>query len=89
MPSIANILNKLKTTIVQTQTKKIDDKLDQAVKDIVAYKSHSGRNGYIELVRSLVSKTADIKISGILLRRQMAACRFRLSDICFGCLDVC
>jgi len=65
MPSIANILNKLKTTIVQTQTKKIDDKLDQAVKDIVAYKSHSGRNGYIELVRSLVSKTADIKISGI------------------------
>ncbi len=65
MASIANILNKLKTTIVQTQTKKIDDKLDQAVKDIVAYKSHSGRNGYIELVRSLVSKTADVKISGL------------------------
>jgi len=65
MPSISNVLNKLKTTIVQTQTKKIDAKLDQAVKDIVSYRSHSGRNGYIELVRSLVSKTADVKISGV------------------------
>lgn len=65
MASINNILNKLKTTIVQTQTKKIDAKLDQAVKDIVSYRSHSGRNGYIELVRSLISKTADVKISGV------------------------
>lgn len=64
MASIGNMLNKLKTTIIQTQTKKIDAKLDQAVKDIVAYRSHSGRNGYIELVRSLISKTADVKISG-------------------------
>ncbi len=64
MASISSVLNKLKTTIVQTQTKKIDAKLDQAVKDIVSYKSHSGRVGYIELVRSLISKTADVKISG-------------------------
>jgi len=64
MASIGDMLSKLKTTIVQTQTKKIDDKLDQAVKDIVAYRSHSGRNGYIELVRSLISKTADVKITG-------------------------
>ena len=64
MTSIGDVLSKLKTTIVQTQTKKIDAKLDQAVKDIVSYKSHSGRNGYIDLVRSLVSKTADVKISG-------------------------
>jgi hypothetical protein len=65
MASIGDILNKLKTTIVQTQTRKIDAKLDQAVKDISAYKSHSGRNGYIELVRSLISKTADVQISGV------------------------
>ena len=64
MSSINTILNKLKTTIVQTQTKKIDAKLDQAVADIVSYRSHSGRNGYIELVRSLISKTADVKITG-------------------------
>lgn len=64
MPSINDILGKLKSTIIQTQTKKIDAKLDQAVKDIVSYRSHSGRNGYIELVRSLISKTADVKISG-------------------------
>ncbi len=65
MASINSILNKLKTTIVQTQTKKIDAKLDQAVKDITTYRSHSGRNGYIDLVRSLISKTADVKISGV------------------------
>lgn len=64
MASIGDMLSKLKSTIVQTQTKKIDAKLDQAVKDIVAYRSHSGRNGYIELVRSLISKTADVKITG-------------------------
>jgi hypothetical protein len=64
MASIGDTLNKLKNTIVQTQTKQIDNKLDQAVKDIVSYKKNSGRNGYINLVRSLISKTADVKISG-------------------------
>ena len=62
---IANTLNKLKTTIINTNTGKIDAKLDDAVKDILSYKSHSGRNGYIELVKSLISKTADVKISGV------------------------
>ena len=65
MPSIADTLNKLKTTVVRTQTAKIDAKLDKAVQDIVALKSHSGRNGYVELVRSIISKTADVKISGV------------------------
>ena len=65
MPSIADTLNKLKTTVVRTQTSKIDAKLDKAVQDIVALKSHSGRNGYVELVRSIISKTADVKISGV------------------------
>lgn len=65
MASIGDTLNKLKNTIVQTQTKKIDAKLDQAVKDIVSYKSNSGRNGYVNMVRHLISKTADVKISGV------------------------
>lgn len=64
MASIGDTLNKLKTTIVQTQTRKIDQKLDQAVKDIISYKSNSGRNGYINLVRHLISKTSDVKIAG-------------------------
>jgi len=64
MASIKDTLSKLKTTIIQTQTKKVDSALDKAVTDIVSYKSQSGRNGYIELVRSLISKTADIKITG-------------------------
>jgi hypothetical protein len=63
--SIANTLNKLKNTVINTQTSKIDAKLDSAVKDIISYKSHSGRNGYIDLVKSLISKTADVKISGV------------------------
>lgn len=65
MAGIGDALNKLKTTIIQTQTRKIDARLDRAVKDIVQLKSHSGRNGYIELVRSIISKTADVKISGV------------------------
>ena len=64
MPNLADTLAKLKSTIVQTSTQRIDAKLDQAVKDIVKYKSHTGRNGYIELVKDLISKTADVKLSG-------------------------
>lgn len=64
MASIGDTLNKLKNTIAQTQTKKIDSTLDKAVKDIIAYKSNSGRNGYVNMVRHLISKTADVKISG-------------------------
>lgn len=65
MAGIGDTLNKLKNTIVQTQTKKIDAKLDKAVKDIVSYKSNSGRNGYVNMVRHLISKTADVKLSGV------------------------
>jgi hypothetical protein len=64
MASIGDTLNKLKSTIVQTQTKKTDAVLDRAVKDIISYKSNSGRNGYVNMVRYLISKTADVKISG-------------------------
>jgi len=65
MAGITDTINKLKSTIIQTQTKKIDARLDKAVRDIVQLKSHSGRNGYVELVRSIISKTADVKISGV------------------------
>jgi len=65
MAGITDTINKLKTTIIQTQTRKVDARLDKAVQDIVQLKSHSGRNGYVELVRSIISKTADVKISGV------------------------
>jgi hypothetical protein len=65
MAGLLDTLDKLKTTIMQTQTAKVDASLDKAVKDIIAYKSHSGRNGYIELVKSLISKNSDVKISGV------------------------
>jgi len=65
MASIGDTLNKLKTAVVQAQTKKIDAKLDSAVKDIASYKSNSGKVGYIKLVKSLITKTADVKITGV------------------------
>jgi hypothetical protein len=64
MADLKDLLMKLKTTVVQTQTQRIDDKLDKAVKDIATYKSQTGRNGYISLVKSLIAKTADVKIGG-------------------------
>ena len=65
MPDLKDTFAKLKSTIVKTQTQKIDDKLDTAVKDILTYKSHGGRNGYIDLVKSLISKTThDVKLGG-------------------------
>jgi len=47
----------LKKTIVGTKTTNIDAKLDQAVTTITNFKSQSGRNGYIDLVRNLISKS--------------------------------
>lgn len=54
---LKDVFNKLKTTIVGTNTSDIDAKLDGAVRDITAYRSQIGRNGYIELVKNLISKT--------------------------------
>jgi len=64
MPSISDRFKDLKNSILGTTTAKIDAQLDDAVKDIVAYKSQAGRKGYIELVRSLISKSADVSLSG-------------------------
>jgi hypothetical protein len=65
MPDLKDAFAKLKSTIVKTQTQKIDAKLDTAVKDILTYKSHGGRNGYIDMVKSLISKTThDVQLGG-------------------------
>jgi hypothetical protein len=61
--NVRDVFNKLKVTIVGTKTTDIDTKLDKAVKDIVAYKTQSGRNGYIELVRSLISKVGAVELT--------------------------
>jgi len=61
--SLRDTFSKLKTTIVGTKTSGIDTKLDNAVRDIISYKSNSGRNGYIDLVKSLISKGGSVDIS--------------------------
>jgi len=60
--TLKDTFSKLKTSIVGTKTSGIDAKLDQAVRDIVSYKSNSGRNGYIDLVKSLISKGGTLDV---------------------------
>jgi len=60
--TLRDTFSKLKTTIVGTKTSGIDSKLDSAVRDIIAYKSNSGRNGYIDLIKSLISKGGSLDI---------------------------
>jgi len=55
---LTDLYTQLKSTIVGTTTQKTDAELDDAVKDIISYKSHSGRNGYIDLVRTVIAKSA-------------------------------
>ena len=55
---ISDLFGQLKSTIVGTKTTKVNAALDKAVKDIVSYKSHSGRNGYIDLVRTVIAKSS-------------------------------
>lgn len=59
MGQLKDTFNKLKTSIVGTKTTKIDDGLDQAVKDITSFKSQSGQLGYIELMKNLISKQGN------------------------------
>jgi len=61
MPVLKDKFNKLKTTVLGVSTSDIDNKLDAASKSIMSYKSNSGRNGYIDLVRALISKTGGMK----------------------------
>jgi len=55
--SLKDNFSALKQSIIGVKTASIDDKLDQAVTDITNFKSQSGRNGYIDLVRNLISKS--------------------------------
>lgn len=61
--SVIDTLSNLKTAIIGTKTTNIDLKLDKAVSDISSFKSHSGRNGYIDLVKSVISKSTNSSIS--------------------------
>jgi len=54
---LTDLYTQLKASIVGTTTQKTDAALDKAVKDIISYKSHSGRNGYIDLVRTVIAKS--------------------------------
>ena len=69
MNSLKDTFSKLKTTIVGTKTSEIDKKLDNAVRDIISYKSNSGRNGYIDLVKSLIAKNGSMDIGQNILQQ--------------------
>ena len=56
---IRNAFNSLKTTIVGTKTSQIDSTLDNAIRDISAYRSQSARASYIEIIRKMTT-TADV-----------------------------
>jgi hypothetical protein len=81
MGMLRNTFGNLKSSIVGTTTSNIDAKLDLAVKDIISYKSNSNRNSYIELIKSLISKNANLDINtggvggGAGGRRRLAANR--------------
>ncbi len=57
---LTDLYGDLKSTIVGTKTQKIDIALDKAVKDIIQYKSNSGRNGYIDLVKTVIAKSSTV-----------------------------
>jgi hypothetical protein len=58
-----DVFNQLKLGVVGTKTSSIDQKLDHAVKDILQYKSNSGRLGYIDLMKNIISKSASQTLS--------------------------
>jgi len=53
--------DKLKNTVLGVKTADIDSTLDSASKSILSYKSQTGRNGYVDLVKSLISKTGNFQ----------------------------
>jgi hypothetical protein len=76
---LADLFTQLKSNVVGTKTQKIDTALDKAVKDIVTYKSHSGRNGYIDLVRAVISKSTTgvgLSAGGIFSQSQAGPAAF-------------
>ena len=59
---LSDTFDKLKASVLGVKTTKIDKRLDKAVRDISLYKSQSGRNGYIDLVRSVIAQSGQIDI---------------------------
>lgn len=59
---LSDTFDKLKSSVLGVKTTKVDKRLDKAVRDISMYKSQSGRNGYIDLVRSVIAKSGQIDI---------------------------
>ena len=61
---LKSTFSKLKLAVMGTQTQKIDSRLDAVIKDINSYRSHTGRNGYIDLVKSVIAKT-ELNLGGV------------------------
>jgi len=51
--------NAIKSLIIGVKTTKIDDELDDSIKDILSYRSNSGRVGYVDYLQTLISKSAN------------------------------
>lgn len=64
--SLKDTFEKLKSTIIGINTSNIDSKLDDAIKDITSYRTQSGRNSYIDLVKQLISNSVDLDPSRLL-----------------------
>lgn len=85
MPVLKDTFAKLKAAVIGMKTSAIDAKLDRAVRDITAYRSQTGRNGYIELVRTLVAKQTtglniDTRVGGLFAQGAMSPSAFGQGD---------
>jgi hypothetical protein len=58
MPFLKGAFDKLKQKVLGVSTTNIDTKLDAAVNDILAYKSNAKINGYLDIVQTLIAKSA-------------------------------
>jgi len=56
MANVKDTFYKIKSSILGVKTSNIDSRLDQVVKDISKYRNKSGRVGYIDLVKTVISK---------------------------------
>ena len=65
MPPLKDTFSKLTAAIVGTKSTNIDMKLDAAVRSINAYRTQTGRNSYIDLVKSLITKGTDVKTQAL------------------------
>jgi len=66
MATVSDLFSRLKSIVVGVKSTQIDAELDKAVRDIVLYKSNSGRNGYIDLVKAVIAKSAvTTNLSGL------------------------